>query len=102
MLGRGIVSFPGLAHAIAHAGGAPAKGVEWHCLHTHIAAFWQLVCATLERRQQAGRLKQWLNFLRRHYPEAQAAYDALKAVNDRAVIDAWVAGLDGGPVDITV
>ncbi len=96
MLGRGIVSFPGLAHAIAHAGGAPAQGVEWHSLHPHIAAFWHLVRATLERRQQAGRLKQWLNFLRRHYPQAQFAYDALKAVNDVAVIDAWVASLDGG------
>ena len=96
MLGRGLVSFPGLAHAIAHAGGAPAQGVEWHSLHPHIAAFWQLVRATLERRQQAGRLKQWLNFLRRHYCEAQVAYDALKAVNDVAVIDAWVASLDVG------
>jgi tRNA-dihydrouridine synthase C len=47
----------------------------------------------LERRQQAGRLKQWLNFLRRHYPQAQVAYDALKAENDVLVIDAWVAGL---------
>ena len=56
MLGRGLVSFPGLAHAIAHAGGAPAQGVEWHSLHPHIAAFWQLVRATLERRQQAGRV----------------------------------------------
>jgi tRNA-dihydrouridine synthase C len=55
------------------------------------------VRATLERRQQAGRLKQWLNFLRRHYPQAQVAYDALKAVNDVAVIDAWVAGLGNAP-----
>ena len=95
MLGRGIVSYPGLAHAIAQAGGQGTSkyATEWHALHPHIASFWQLVCATLERRQQAGRLKQWLNFLRRHYPQAQLAYDALKAVNDVAVIDAWVAGL---------
>jgi tRNA-dihydrouridine synthase C len=52
-----------------------------------------VVRSTLERRQQAGRLKQWLNFLRRHYPQAQAAYDALKAVNDVQVIDAWVKGV---------
>ena len=96
MLGRGIVSYPGLAHAIAQADdqGAPTYATEWQALHPHIASFWQLVRATLERRQQAGRLKQWLNFLRRHYPQAQVAYDALKAVNDVAVIDAWVAGLD--------
>ncbi len=95
MLGRGIVSYPGLAHAIAQADGqdAATHATQWQALHPHIAAFWQLVRATLERRQQAGRLKQWLNFLRRHYPQAQVAYDALKAVNDVAVIDAWVAGL---------
>jgi tRNA-dihydrouridine synthase C len=100
MLGRGIVSYPGLAHAIAQVdgNGTPANATDWQALHPHIAGFWQLVRATLERRQQAGRLKQWLNFLRRHYPQAQLAYDALKAVNDVAVIDAWVDGLDVGIV----
>ena len=99
MLGRGIVSYPGLAHAIAQAAGqnASAQVTDWPALHPHIASFWQLVRATLERRQQAGRLKQWLNFLRRHYPQAQVAYDALKAVNDVTVIDAWVAGLGNAP-----
>ena len=96
MLGRGIVSYPGLAHAIAQAEGqdTATRATEWQALHPHIASFWQLVRATLERRQQAGRLKQWLNFLRRHYPQAQVAYEALKAVNDVAMIDAWVAGLN--------
>ena len=99
MLGRGIVSYPGLAHAIAQADGQGTSkhATEWQALHPHIASFWQLVRATLERRQQAGRLKQWLNFLRRHYPQAQLAYDALKAVNDVAVIDAWVADLGNAP-----
>jgi len=97
MLGRGIVSYPGLARAInAHgADDARAQQTDWEALHPHIAAFWKLVCHSLERRQQAGRLKQWLNFLRRHYPQAQVAYDALKAVNDVTVIDAWIAGLAG-------
>jgi tRNA-dihydrouridine synthase C len=99
MLGRGIVSFPGLAHAIALADGREAwtHATDWQALHPHIASFWQLVRATLERRQQAGRLKQWLNFLRRHYPQAQLAYDTLKAENDVAVIDAWVDGLGTQP-----
>ena len=45
----------------------------------------------LERRQQAGRLKQWLNFLRRHYPEAEVAYLAIKTLNEPAAIDRWFA-----------
>ncbi len=95
MLGRGMVSYPGLAHAIRQSGSDQAlkHSTPWEELHPHIKAFWHLVRSTLERRQQAGRLKQWLNFLRRHYPEAQAAYEALKAQNDVTVIDAWVAGL---------
>jgi tRNA-dihydrouridine synthase C len=97
MLGRGMVSYPGLAHAIRQSGGASeaVQSAPWEALHPHLQAFWQLVRATLERRQQAGRLKQWLNFLRRHYPQAQVAYDTLKAENDVAVIDAWVDGLGG-------
>jgi tRNA-dihydrouridine synthase C len=92
MLGRGMVTDPGLALAIrgASAGSALATSVTWQTLLPLIADFWQLVRARLERRQQAGRLKQWLNFLRRRYPQAQAAYQALKTVNDAAVIDAWL------------
>ena len=97
MLGRGMVSYPGLANAIRQSNGASeaVQSAPWEELHPHLQAFWQLVRATLERRQQAGRLKQWLNFLRRHYPQAQVAYDTLKAQNDVAVIDAWVDGLGG-------
>ena len=32
-----------------------------------------------------------LNFLRRRYPEAEAAYMALRTVNDPKVVAAWVA-----------
>jgi len=94
MLGRGMVVNPGLALAIAHADDPhlPHDGeVSWSKLLPHIDHFWQMVCARLERRQRAGRLKQWLNFLRRHYPQAQAAYLELRAVNDEAVIGNWLA-----------
>ena len=41
-------------------------------------------------RHRAGRLKQWLNYLRRHYPEAQQAFDALRLVHDPVVMEAWL------------
>jgi len=94
MLGRGMVTDPGLALAIraASAGDASTSApLHWHTLMPLIADFWQLVRARLERRQQAGRLKQWLNFLRRRYPQAEVAYQTLKTVNDPAVIEAWLA-----------
>ncbi|MDO8775458.1 MAG: tRNA-dihydrouridine synthase [Burkholderiaceae bacterium] len=94
MLGRGMVTDPGLALAIRAATAKPGpinSGVSWQTLLPLIADFWHLVCARLERRQQAGRLKQWLNFLRRQYPEAEHAYMALRTISDPAAIDRWVA-----------
>ena len=102
MLGRGIVTDPGLALAIKHvATGEVSPGptgfVTWQALVPFIADFWHLVCSRLDRRQQAGRLKQWLNFLRKRYPQAEVAYTALRTVNDAAQIDAWMAA-QGVPV----
>lgn len=97
MLGRGMVTDPGLARAIraVDAGAAAplegAGGVPWSSLVPLVADFWQLVHSRLEPRAQAGRLKQWLNFLRRRYPEAEVAFLALRTVNDPAAIGAWVA-----------
>jgi tRNA-dihydrouridine synthase C len=93
MLGRGMVSNPGLALEIRDADGDQSvqHGVPWAALQPHLQAFWTLVVSRLEPRQQAGRLKQWLYFLRRHYPQADAAYGQLRAQNDLAVIQTWLA-----------
>ena len=87
MLGRGMVSDPGLAWAIASPGRRP---VGWADLQPLLKAFWDLVCAHVVPRHQAGRLKQWLNYLRRRFPEAEAAYMELRVVNDPCRIDAWL------------
>jgi tRNA-dihydrouridine synthase C len=61
-----------------------------------LISFWQWVEHRVERRHRAGRLKQWLNLLRRRYPEAQTAFDALRAVNDPDVLVAWLRGVASG------
>ena len=113
MLGRGMVADPGLALALQAATAASAyppapstrpdanselvqdaeqnPSLSWQVLLPFIADFWHLVCTRLERRKQAGRLKQWLNFLRRHYPQAELAYAALRTLSDPAEIDQWFA-----------
>jgi tRNA-dihydrouridine synthase C len=92
MLGRGIVADPGLAWAVRRADGdADARRVSWSILRPMIFDFWGLVSARVQRKHRAGRLKQWLNFLRRVYPEAEQAYSALRTINDPLVIDAWLA-----------
>ena len=91
MLGRGMVADPGLALAIrAHDGAQLHEPVPWQALLPHIARFWDLVCADLEPRQRAGRLKQWLNLLRRRYPEAQLAFDQVRVMTEQRAISAWV------------
>lgn len=95
MLGRGMVTDPGLALAIrradaGEAGAADVLLVPWTDILPLMGAFWQLVVARLERRQQAGRLKQWLNFMRHRYPEAQEAYDALRTLHDPEVVTQWL------------
>ena len=109
MLGRGMVTNPGLALAIRAAtplqqaqripGQADQPDVSWDMLLPLMAEFWRVVCASLERKQQAGRLKQWLNFLRNHYPQAQLAYTELKTYNDPALITQWLHNQGVPPFD---
>ena len=89
MLGRGMVTDPGLALAIR--ADSDAQHLPWEDLQPLVNAFWQLVCSQLEPRSRAGRLKQWLNFLRRQYPEAEVAFMALRAETDQAKVTAWLA-----------
>ena len=83
MIGRGMVCDPGLALAIARPGQA---ALGWSALLPLIAEFWQLIKTHIEPKARAGRLKQWLNFLRRRYPQAEIAYAAVRTVNDPAVV----------------
>ena len=114
MIGRGAVADPGLALAIkasvtddagfvgfskldasstsriAKFNRARHGPVTWQTLAPLVLAFWQIVTTRLDSKAQAGRLKQWLNFLRRRYPEAEVAYQALKTVNSPAEVTDWL------------
>ncbi len=90
MLGRGAVVDPGLALAIRAASGGPQPEVTWETVLPLMVEFWHIVCTQLEPRKRAGRLKQWLNFLRRRFPEAEVAYQKLKTATDREV-SMWLA-----------
>lgn len=94
MLGRGMVADPGLALAIR--GAAP---VPWCALQPVMRDFWAHVATRVEPRHRAGRLKQWLNYLRRRYPEAQAAYDAVRTVSDPRAVGELAFGAVAQPQD---
>jgi tRNA-dihydrouridine synthase C len=95
MLGRGMVVDPGLALAIRMHGKAGELG--WDELFPMIVAFWQMISVRVEARHRAGRLKQWLNFLRRRYPEAQEAYAAVRTINDPGKVGEFLLARCGTP-----
>ena len=100
MLGRGLVRRPALARAIRQrdAGRASDRADvdpsvaawPWPQVVPLLAEFWQDVCQRVERRHRAGRLKQWLNYLRHAYAEAQQAFDTLRLANEPEAISAWL------------
>ena len=88
MLGRGMVADPGLALAIVAADRGASAELTWGQLQPLLAAFWLLVSGHVEPKARAGRLKQWLNYLRRRHPQADAAYQSVRTINDpRQVAD---------------
>lgn len=84
MMGRGMVTNPGLALSIKGQGFVP-----WEMMPGLLLAFWQQVGLRVDKRHRAGRLKQWLNYLRRHYPQAQQAFDDLRLTNDADTVQHW-------------
>ena len=99
MIGRGAVADPGLGLAIkaqmrgavlGEAGLPTAPPVTWPTLMPLVLEFWHIVTTRLDSKAQAGRLKQWLNFLRRRFPEAEVSYQALKTMNNPAQVEAWL------------
>jgi len=100
MIGRGLMRNPGLALEILaadraaagqDAGGAGSAGVSWAAMLPLIGLFWERIATHVAPRHRAGRLKQWLNLLRRHYPEAQDAFETLRESNDPAHVSRWLA-----------
>ena len=79
MLGRGIVSNPALA-LMAKTGQAQ---LPWDQLQPLFWCFWQLIQAQhILPKHRAGRMKQWLTYLRRSYPEAEALFLQVRTLTE--------------------
>ena len=82
MLGRGAVADPFLVQRIRAGQVVPPdaaqRQAEWAILLPHLGFFRQRVLAKLERRHVPGRIKQWLKYLHRTYPQAERLYTALR------------------------
>jgi tRNA-dihydrouridine synthase C len=76
MLGRGMVADPGLALALR---GQEATG--WEAVVPLLRRYWGRVATTVAPRHRAGRVKQWLNLLRRRFPQAQKLFDEIRPLS---------------------
>ena len=131
MLGRGMVSDPGLALVIAGASNSSRSSAScdsgdssascdsgdssastassdsgdsgdrsdgsdqsfaWQRVLPLLAAYWQLLPGHVQPGAYAGRIKQWLNYLRRRYPEAEAAFAQLRRLNDPGDVQSMLFG----------
>jgi tRNA-dihydrouridine synthase C len=83
MLGRGQVSDPGLALALRG-----RSGPDWAAVCAGLWRYGRLIEPRVAERHRGGRLKQWLNMLRRRHPEAESLYAQVRALRHAADIEA--------------
>lgn len=95
MLGRGMVANPGLALAIladATPEGGPPQ-VAWPALLPLLSHFWARTATHVIPKHRPGRIKQWLNYLRRTYPQAEVAFTQVRTAQSthevEALLQAW-------------
>ncbi|MBI2305829.1 MAG: tRNA-dihydrouridine synthase [Rhodocyclales bacterium] len=93
MLGRGAVSDPYLARRIRGDAAVAPTADEWAALLPQLAAFWQGVQDKVEARHAPGRLKLWLGYLRRTWPQAEALHAAIRPLRMPAEITALLDAL---------
>ena len=95
MLGRGAVADPGLAWALqAHDAGQEPQALPWAALAPTLQSYWARVQRQVQAKHQAGRIKQWLHYLRRRYVEAEPMYQQLRIINEpKAFTEALHAAL---------
>jgi tRNA-dihydrouridine synthase C len=89
MLGRGAVANPALAAAIR---GRRETLLPWGEMRGLLHHYWLVVGQHIQPRHCGGRIKQWLHYLTRHYPEAQQQFDTIRRLNEPAELEAALFG----------
>ncbi|MBI2803303.1 MAG: tRNA-dihydrouridine synthase [Gammaproteobacteria bacterium] len=90
MLGRGAVADPFLVERIRDrlVERTPRSiAADWPRVLPLLFDYWESVCRDLAPRHASGRIKQWLNLLRRNYPQAETLFQQLRSLRDVAEID---------------
>jgi tRNA-dihydrouridine synthase C len=83
MLGRGAIQNPLLASQIKS---TENQSTEWNTVQPLLAEFWFEITKDMSSKYCAGRLKQWLNYLRVAHKEADDLFSAIRKETDTSVI----------------
>ncbi|TGK82415.1 tRNA dihydrouridine(16) synthase DusC [Leptospira noumeaensis] len=80
MIGRGAVANPALALMIR---GERKENLSWDEIKRILHRYWQSLESDMEVKSRAGRIKQWLHYLSRQYPEAENDFEMVKRFTNR-------------------
>lgn len=89
MLGRGAVADPSLAALIR---GRRTEPLPWAEIQQLLQHYWRVIGERIQPRHRGGRIKQWLHYLKRHYPESQQQFDTIRRLNEPDDIERMLFG----------
>ncbi len=88
MLGRGLLACPDLALQIkADYYEQDYQVMQWSELCLILRQFFSITSQEYASKYMGNRLKQWLHYLQRQYPEAQQLFETIKRYRDKAMIE---------------
>ncbi len=87
MIGRGAVSDPFLAQRIRGQREREPSAAEWSLVLGYLADYLKKLHARISARHEHGRVKLWLGYLKRTWPQAAELHDAIRRLQDALEIE---------------
>lgn len=82
MLGRGVLAMPNLAQTIRH----NTAAMPWSQVLTLLMQYSEYEITGDKGKYYANRIKQWFNYLKRQYPEAEQLFQQLRTLRNSSEI----------------
>lgn len=89
MLGRGLLAQPDLANQIrAYVDGHDYTPMTWHQVAQQLFNYYLGTKSLYPAKYLGNRVKQWLAYLKLHYPEAEKLFEKIKRLKRAEDIEA--------------
>ncbi|SCU96718.1 tRNA-dihydrouridine synthase C [Cupriavidus necator] len=95
MIGRGAVSDPFLALRIRGLMDSSPSDEEWPLVRRQIATYLKKLHARIASCHEHGRVKLWLSYLKRTWPQAGELHAAIRRMQDSLEIERVLEGMPG-------